>query len=146
MRTRHAILSVGLAAALAGPAFAQSPTARNATVAPGKPARVAVVTALKRDCTIGEVGSIRIVAPPKNGTLVIRSAKAKTPASFRCPNVETPVQALFYQANAKFSGTDEIAYETRSPDGATQNYTVKITVSDKPAAPAGAPKTDVLEL
>lgn len=126
----------------AGPVAAQNATVRNATIAPGKQARMAVVTSLKNDCTVGTGGTITIVTPPKNGSLVVRSGKVKTPASFRCPNVETQAQALFYQPKDKFSGTDEIAYETKSSDGATQSFTVKITVTGKPATGS----KDLLEL
>lgn len=145
MRTRHAALSFGFSLALpllvAGSALAEGVN-RTATIAPGKPARLAVITALKKDCSIGEVGSIRIVTPPKSGSLVIKTGKTKTPASFRCPNVETPVQALFYQPNGKFTGQDEVAYETKATDGATETFTVKINVTDKPAAP----KKDLMDL
>lgn len=137
-------LGTGLLAGLvvSAPALAQSPTVRNATIAPGKQARMAVVTALKNDCSVGTGGTITIVTPPKNGSLVVRSGKVKTPASFRCPNVETQAQALFYQPKDKFSGTDEIAYETKSSDGATQSFQVKINVTGKPATGS----KDLLEL
>ncbi|MDB5591765.1 4-aminobutyrate aminotransferase [Enterovirga sp.] len=130
-----ALSTLAFAASL-GSAAAQ--TARTATIQPGKPARVAVVTALKRDCSLGEVGSIRVVTAPKNGSLVVRGGKLKTPANFRCPSVETPVQALFYEPNRNYQGADEIAYETRSTDGSVQSFTLKITVTSKPAAaPSG---------
>ncbi|MDB5558966.1 MAG: 4-aminobutyrate aminotransferase [Enterovirga sp.] len=153
MRKALAVLTMAAAFA-AGPAFAQTTTTlyRSVSVEKGKPVRLAVVTALKKDCTQGEVGGVRIINAPKNGQLAVRSGKIKTPASFRCPNVETPVQGLFYQSKANFSGPDEVSYETRTPEGATETYTVKITVTDKPggagAAPAagGAKKDGLLEL
>ena len=132
MRNVSLVLAAAAASLAAGPAWSQAAVTRNATVQPGKPARLAVVTALKRDCSVGELGSLRVVTPPKNGSLVVRSDKLKTPASFRCPNVETPVQALFYQPKANFSGTDEVAYETRTAEGQTQSFTVRINVSAKP--------------
>ena len=140
---RGAFGSLMLAATLvAAPALAQSPTVRNATIAPGKQARMAVVTSLKNDCSVGTGGTITIVTPPKNGSLVVRSGKIKTPGTFRCPNVETQAQALFYQPKDKYSGSDEIAYETKSSDGATQSFNVKITVTGKPATGS----KDVLDL
>ena len=123
--------TLGLAASL-GDVSAQ--TARTATIQPGKPARLAVVTSLRKDCSQGEVGSIRVTTAPKNGSIVLRGGKLKTPSAYRCPNVETQVQALFYEPNKNFQGTDEIAYETRSTDGDTQTFTIKITVSSKPPA------------
>ena len=131
MLARYALLPAAALALLAAPALAQ--TVRTATIPPGKPARIAVVTALKNDCSVGTVGSIRVITAPKSGSIVVRGGKLKTPASFRCPNVETPVQALFYEPNRNFQGTDEIAYETQSTDGATQTFTLKINVTSKPA-------------
>lgn len=135
MRNLTAAFFVGLGLACAGavPAMAATTTFRSQTVAPGKPARIAVITALKRDCSTGPVGSVKVVTAPKNGSLVVRTGKLKTPPSFRCPNVETPAEALFYQPNASYSGPDEISYETRTPDGVVQSFTVRITVGGKPA-------------
>ena len=113
---------------------ASADTNRTATIQPGKPARLAVVTGLKKDCTVGDVGSIRVITAPKNGSIVVRGGKLKTPASFRCPNVETPIQALFYTANKNFQGTDEISYETKNTEGGTETFTVKINVGNKPAS------------
>ncbi len=143
---RKALAVVTMAALFAGgPALAQSGTQRSTSVEKGKPLRIAVITALKKDCSVGEVGSIRVITPPKNGQLAIRSGKVKTPASFRCPNVETASQQLFYQSKANFSGSDEVSYESRTSDGLTETFTVKITVTDKSGG--AAPKKDgLLEL
>lgn len=145
MRKSFAVLSVALALAASAPAAAQTGIHRSATVEKGKTLRIAVVTALKKDCTVGDVGSVRIVSPPKNGQLAVRSGKGKTPASFRCPNVETPLQGLFYQSKPNFAGSDEVVYETRTPDGATETFNVKITVTDKPGS-GGGKKDGLLEL
>ena len=123
-------------AMIAGLGAAAAQTTRTATIQPGKPARIAVVTALKKDCSLGEVGSIRVVTPPQNGSIVIRGGKLKTPGGFRCPNADTQVQALFYEPNKNFQGTDELAYETKDTDGTTQTVTLKINVTSKPAPAA----------
>ena len=147
MRKALAVLTMAAAFA-AGPALAQTTTNlyRSVNVEKGKTVRLAVVTALKKDCSVGEVGGVRVITAPKNGQLAVRSGKLKTPASFRCPNVETPVQGLFYQSKPNFSGPDEVSYETRTPEGATETYTVKITVTDKPGGSGPAKKDGLLEL
>lgn len=126
-------------AMLGGIGAASAQTTRTATIRPGKPVRIAVVTAFKKDCSLGEVGSIRVVTAPKNGSIVVRGGKLKTPGAFRCPNKDTDVQALFYEPNKNFQGTDELAYETKDPDGSTQTVNIKLNVTSKPA-PA-APKS-----
>ena len=128
-----------LAAVLAlAPLAAQAQTGayRSATVAPGKTTRIGMVSALKKDCAIGPLTDVKVITAPKHGTLNVKSAKVKTPANFRCPNVETPVQGVFYQPNKGYTGSDEVKYEIKGLDGTTRQITVQITVSDKPAAAA----------
>lgn len=132
------LAAFGLAASLAaGMGGAAAQTARTATIQPGKPARIAVETALKKDCSIGELGGIRVITAPKNGEVIVRSGTLKTPASFRCPNKETPVQQLVYMPKKNFTGTDEVSYETRTPEGQTQVFNIKINVGGKPASTGG---------
>src|SRR5829696_4841257 len=123
--------------ALGAPAPAQTSVYRSVNAASGKPVRVRVVTNLKKDCTVGAPAAIRVVTPPKNGSLVVKNGKLKTPADYRCPNIETPVQGVFYQSNPKYTGSDEVAFEVKTADGTTQAISIKITVGDKPV---GAPK------
>jgi hypothetical protein len=123
--------------ALGDPALAQTSVYRSVDAEAGKPVRVRVVTNLKKDCTVGAPAAIRVVTPPKNGSLVVKNGKLKTPADYRCPNVETPVQGVFYQSKPKYTGSDEVAFEVKTAEGNTQSISIKINVSDKPAA---APK------
>jgi hypothetical protein len=53
----------------------------------------------------------------------------KAGALARCSNLEVPAQGLFYQANPKFTGTDQVAYTVKNADGRTQSFTLKINVS-----------------
>lgn len=143
------IAGLSIAAALVtvaagtAPAMAETQLFRSDTAQTGKPARLYVLPALKKDCSQGSAGDIKVVAPPKNGTLAVKQGKLKTPASYRCPNVETQVSAVFYQSNPKFTGSDEVVLEAKTPDGEVQKTTIRITVSDKPAEAA---KKDELKL
>ena len=147
MTPRRACFTLALLAiAAAEPAAAQSSNYRSMDVAKGKAERVAVVTALKKDCTVGQIGGVRVVTVPKHGNLQLKKGKLKTPASFRCPNVETPAEAVFYQPKANFTGEDEIVYETKSADGAIERFTVKITVTDKPSTAPANKKDEAIQL
>lgn len=114
--------------ALAGPALAQAPTSRTKTVAPGKTVRIEIAPNLKKDCSPGPMPEFKVSGPPKNGSVITKVGKLKTPASYRCPNKEAAVQALFYQPNNGFTGTDEVTFEVKNSDGQVQTQTVKITV------------------
>ena len=125
--TRALVLAAALG--VAGSAAAQTTVTRSETAAPGKSVRLAIVPNLKKDCTSGPMPEIRVSGAPKNGSLITKAGKIKTPASYRCPNKEAAVQALFYQPNSGFTGTDEVTFEVKSSDGQVQTQTVKITVA-----------------
>ena len=124
-------------------ADAQTSSYRSAAAQTGKPTRLWTVTAIKKDCTVGEIGGVKVVAPPKNGTLSLSRGKLKSPAGFRCPNLETPVELVIYVPKAKFTGQDEVSFETKSADGVVEKHTFRIEVSDKPAAPKKPEQTDL---
>lgn len=120
------VAAVGLALGL--PAHAQSTVTRSETAAPGKPVRLVISPNLKKDCSTGPLPEMRIVTAPKNGTLVTKGGKIKTPASFRCPNKEAMAQAVFYTSKPDFSGTDEVLVEVKTADGTIEKQDIRITV------------------
>ena len=136
-----------LGAALFGagaPASAQtSQMFRSAEVVAGRPARLGVVSNLTRDCKLGPLAEVRVVTPPKNGTLEVRDAKQKTPEKARCPNLETSVKAIFYQAPARYRGDDQVVFEIKNADGQLRSVTVKITVAERPKDGAKAEGQDL---
>lgn len=125
---RAALAALALTTLAAGPALAQMTVTRSESVATGKLARIAVAPNLKKDCSTGPVPEVRVTGAPKNGSVVTRTAKAKTPAGYRCPNVEAQVQGVYYKSNDRYTGTDETTFEIKTADGAVERITVKITV------------------
>jgi hypothetical protein len=140
-RVRPTILLVAVgAAALGAPALAQTNSVfRNVEAVSGKVARLGSHTVVKPDCSPGPLPEIKVLTPPKNGSLNVRTGKAKTTRYPKCPNLETPAIGVFYMPPANFKGSDEIIYELKAPDGRTQSHHVRITVTDKPA-PAAKPQ------
>lgn len=138
MRALFAALALSL---IGGAAVAQTTLTRSESTTTGKLTRIAVSPNLKQDCSTGQTPEVKVTGAPKNGTVVTRGAKAKTPASYRCPNVEAQVQSVYYQSNPKFTGSDEATFEIKTADGAVQRITVKITVTatetKKPAEKSG---------
>lgn len=122
--------TVILAAALAltVPAAAQTTVTRSESVTSGKAARLAIVPNLKKDCTSGPMPEIRVSGAPKNGSLITKVGKIKTPASYRCPNKEAAVQGVFYESKAGYTGADEVVVDVKDSDGQIQTLTIKITI------------------
>lgn len=130
--------------AVLSPALAQMTVTTRATATTGKTVRLVVAPSLKRDCSAGPLPEIRVTSAPKNGSLITRSAKLKTPASYRCPNKDTEVQAVYYQSNARYTGSDEAVFEVKTSDGIVEKRTVQITVGGSPAG--GAPAKETTDL
>ncbi|ACL61810.1 hypothetical protein [Methylobacterium nodulans] len=135
------ILALAACAVLAGPAQAQSAKTIERTVASGKQIRLLAVPNLKKDCSLGPQPELKVTAPPKNGSLIQRAGRMKTPATYRCPNVEATIQAVFYESKAGFTGTDEVTVEVKGADGTTAVRTIKLKVGG-----SGDAKGDTTEL
>ncbi|MBY0298412.1 MAG: 4-aminobutyrate aminotransferase [Methylobacterium sp.] len=135
------LLTLAACAVLAGPALAQTTKTREQSVASGKQVRILLAPNLKKDCSLGPQPEIKITTGPKNGALIQRAGKLKTPATYRCPNTEANVQAVFYESKAGFTGTDEVTVEVKGADGNTTIETIKIKVG----GPGGA-KSETTDL
>ena len=69
-----------------------------------------------------------MVTPPKHGALSLKSGKTKAGELARCPTLEVPAKAVFYQSDPKYSGSDEVAYAVKGADGQVRTLTIKVTV------------------
>ncbi len=122
-----------IAALLAGsllalPATAQSTVTRSQNAASGKATRLLIAPNLKKDCSNGPMPEFKITTAPKNGSVISRSGKLKTPASYRCPNKEAEAQALYYESKPGFTGTDEVLVEIKTSEGTIERQDIRITV------------------
>jgi hypothetical protein len=134
---RPAALAAAIAASwlcLAGPTLAQTTVTRSETVPAGKQARLVIVPNLKKDCSLGPMPEIKVVTPPTSGSLITKAGKLKTPAKYRCPNKDAEVQAIFYQPNSGYTGSDGVVVEIKNADGVVEKRDIRITVDkgDKP--------------
>ncbi|AWN35569.1 4-aminobutyrate aminotransferase [Methylobacterium radiodurans] len=141
-RPLAALVAGGLLIA-AGPVQAET-VQKTETVASGKTGRLLVTPNLKKDCAEGPMPEFRFSAYPKNGAVIVKAGKQKTPASFRCPNKEAGVMGVFYQPKDGFTGSDELTFEVKSADGEVQTRVFKITV--EAAAKGGDAKKDSNDL
>jgi hypothetical protein len=122
---------------LAGPATAQEQLYRTVNVAQGARVRLGIHGNVSSTCEVGALPEIKVVTPPKNGSLAVSSGKTKAGALARCATLEVPAQAVFYQPNPRYSGSDEVAYQVTRADRPTQTITIRIMVGGaaKPARP-----------
>lgn len=143
-RSLAAASTLALACAGALPAAAQENKVYRSTEAvTGKSVRLGVYANVSKECTTGPLPEVKVVTPPKHGSLAVRTGNLKPGVVPRCPNLEIPAQGVFYQSNAKYTGADEVAYEVKHQNGRVQSLSVKITVTG--AAKPGA-KPPVIDL
>jgi hypothetical protein len=113
---------------LAGSVSAQEQLFRNMNVSEGARVRLGMHGNVSKACESGALPEIKVVTAPKNGTLAVRSGKTKAGTLARCPALEVPARAVFYQANPRYTGADEVVYQLVRPNRPTQAITIKITV------------------
>ena len=134
-------LALALAAGAPAPALAQEKIYRSADAVSGKSVRLSVHGNVTKDCKAGPLPEIKIVTPPKHGALAVKQGKVEAGRLKRCPKLEVPVEGVFYQANANYTGEDEVAYEVKRAGGPVQAMTVKINVGAQAKPGTGAKET-----
>ena len=97
-------------------AVAQDSTHRSATVGSGQEIRLNAYMNINRDCSAGAPPEVRVITPPRNGALSIRSGKGRSPRVGKCENIEVPVRLVIYQSNRGYIGEDHVVYEVKKAD------------------------------
>jgi hypothetical protein len=117
----------------AGPVIGQDSTYRSVAVVTGRPARLSLHFNLNKDCSPAGPPKIRVIAPPRHGTLSIRSGTARAERVRNCEKVQTPVRLVLYASNPGYIGDDQVTYEVTRADGITESLVVAIIVRAAPA-------------
>ena len=133
-----------LAAALLAAPAAQAQGADNpdsvkspVSVAPGKAVQIAVLNPLKRDCSPGAAPALRVPGLPQHGRVIATTASIATGKKNRCPDQKVSGQVVVYQANANYSGPDEVRIEVETAEGEVRRATIRIDVTPSGGLPAG---------
>lgn len=135
---------LALAVAAAPPAGAQeNKVYRSTDAVTGKTVRLGVYANVSKECTTGPLPEVKVVTPPKHGSLAVKTGNLKPGVVSRCPNLEVPAQGVFYQSNAKYTGADEVAYEVKHQNGRVQSLSVKINVTADAKPGAKPPVVDL---
>ncbi|KQP72086.1 hypothetical protein [Methylobacterium sp. Leaf112] len=138
-RTQRLVLAAALLAAPA--AFGQGADNPDSvkpqvSVAAGKPVQIAVLNPLKRDCSLGAAPTLRVPGLPKHGRVIATTASIATGKKNRCPDQKVSGQVVVYQANAQFTGFDEVQIEVETTEGEVRRATIRIEVTQA-GLPAG---------
>ena len=93
---------------------------------------------VSKDCKPGPLPEIKVVTTAKHGVVAVKRGKVKAGQLKRCPKLEAPVEAVFYQASANYTGEDEVAYQVERADRPALSMTVKINVAAQPKSGGAA--------
>lgn len=112
-------------------AFAQQSSTtveRNVKGQTAKNIQVGLYINVKPDCTSGPLPTIRLVAPPANGTLTISRGKVNATNYKQCLALEVPGFVAFYKSKTDFTGTDTATIMVKYPQGRTEIQRITIAV------------------
>jgi hypothetical protein len=100
----------------------------------GKPLQLGYyASAHKNNCTAAALPTVRVITPPKSGTLMVRRAQLMTDKVQGCPPMKVWAQVAFYQARAGAIGLDHLDYDVTSENGevAIYDFTISVQQSSK---------------
>lgn len=145
-------LPLRLAGMLASIGFAFAPPAATGQPAPtttytsfdavpGKALQIGFYgSANKKDCAPVRAPTIRVIEPPKAGSLTVRHGEVTADKVGNCAPFKIPIQAILYTARRGDADTDRLIYEVTSANGQVETYQITISIKSSPAAPARKPE------
>jgi hypothetical protein len=130
-----------IAASLAAPAAAQTTDYTSFDARPGTPIEIGNYAALGKVCSAGAPPTIKVVEPPREGTLSVRTGE-RVYAVANCPPVKLQAQVMTYEARDGAAGTDHVVYDIVGANGQVSTKDVTIRLHDAPR-PVPQPKPDM---
>jgi hypothetical protein len=127
MKTRISIMFI-VASAL--PAYSQSANYKNTETIAGVASQLDYFATAKKDCSAAAPPTVRVITAPKHGLLTIRRGTVTTNKIENCPNLQTPVNVIFYTGNPGYVGPDEVVYEVTDSKGEVSVYNIALTVKE----------------
>jgi hypothetical protein len=126
-----------LAAMAQAPPPSMNYTSFDATSA--KAVQIGYYAFARKDCTAGPLPTIRVVEPPKSGTLTIRRGVLTTNGVAGCPSLRVPAEVAYYKARPGAAGSDHIIYIVTNAVGGEGAYDVTINIKEAPKTSAPTP-------
>lgn len=130
-----AVLSIETATAQPAPSVNYT----SLDVEAGGTVQIGYYASADKKCTPTPLPKVRMIEPPKVGTLSIKLGKLTTDKIEGCPKLEVGAQVAYYSAKANASGGDHVVYEVSYANGevAVQDITVRIKAKAGAAEKSG---------
>jgi hypothetical protein len=97
-----------------------------------KPTQIGYYGAAHKDCSPAPLPTLRVIEPPKSGTLTVKRGELTTNKVAGCQGLRTPVLVAYYQARVGVAGLDHIRFEVTNPAGEVNGYDITVTIKDAP--------------
>jgi hypothetical protein len=137
---RPLLMCVGALASAISPVLSAEPPQSTSystfEVTAGNRVQLGYYATAKKDCSPAPVPTVRMIEPPRSGTLTVRRGLLSTNIG-GCTGIKIPAQVAFYAARSGTTGKDHLIYEVTNPDGAVNVYdiTIEIEMAVKPDKP-----------
>lgn len=92
----------------------------------------------KITCKPAPLPVVKVIEPPKSGTLTVRQGQITTDKLGDCARVKLPAQIVFYTARSDFVGRDHLVYGVTNANGQAEVFDMTIEVKEGPK-PSGKP-------
>jgi hypothetical protein len=136
LRLAGGLASIGSLLVSAGAIGQPAPTTNYASfnVVPGKTVQVGFFgSASKKDCAPARAPTIRVIEPPKAGSLMLRHGEVDADKMGSCAPFRVPVQVMLYTAGRNDADADRLVYEVTSANGQVDTYQITINIKNGPA-------------
>lgn len=101
---------------------------------PGKTVQIGFFgSANKKECAPVHAPTIRVIEPPKAGTLMVRHGEVAADKVGSCAPFKVPVQVVLYTAGRGDADADRVIYEVTSATGQVDTYQITINIKNRPA-------------
>jgi hypothetical protein len=123
-------VGVVVSSAWIGAASAQTQMVeRSVKAVPNKDTQIGVYLNVQADCTSGPLPTIRLIAPPASGKVVVKTANVKATNYKACLALEVPAYVAFYKSSPEFFGNDVLTIEVKYPSGRTEIQKITVNVA-----------------
>lgn len=101
---------------------------------PGKTVQIGFFgSASKKDCAPARAPTIRVIEPPRAGSLMVRHGEVAADKVGSCAPFKVPVQVVLYTAGRGEADADRLIYEVTSANGQVDTYQITINIKNRPA-------------
>ena len=95
----------------------------------GQEIGIAIFTNILPDCGSGPLPTLRLVAPPEHGKIVVKKVRLNATNVKQCLALEVPALVAVYRSAADFEGKDTAVLEVKTSQGVVRLQNFSITVS-----------------